>query len=533
MRILEKYESLIREISWYDFRLSGSFFHQVKAWKDHEKFTINPQRLVFHIIKHAKWTIFEDYSATNSESCLIDMLYIFLFLFQNVEDVEPSSASRCIVFEIIIEMIRTAVCMRQISANGYRTLVASLPRKWFGAIESIEYNQSLGNAYPLQLCLCFLKTLACQNTDSAAINDRQIMYLTYISDLISFQTNSEIISDPLIVQSRSFNVSSIGKIIFELLTHCENMPSSSLEYVCRKMLSSLNHCPRESKIHGRFWCGICEAIKSTKNPLIYLKQTCNSIASPEEMALLSENCIDRYLMLTRDSTSWRVVQKVLVVPELEESTFIRNCLSHCLVYTLFANSLQRLASVYGGAEHEILIAEQIGVWIESLKVESVKDGTEGKIVLLLRQFAHLLEKELKHLDIPEKNSRLRAHLPPMADALFRWSENQGSKGIWAALGFGQQSKLSPEFILFCRVSATFIVTRLLTVPESQSEKEKLIESISQLNNLTEYHAKYSDHIKTMVEFLKDSNEGLQSFLKLVTFQSRALFPDQLLILHDD
>jgi hypothetical protein len=535
--LLEKFANLTVDVQWKKFRLSGLFFSLVKSWKESGLFKLHAQRFVFNILKTAEWPLLlHDNANSIMESLVLDMMQVILHLLQFIDEIEPMCEIRCKTFDLILGNIHYCKCADILSVSGYRTLISSLPRKWFGQIDSLDYNVALGEANPLQLSLSLLKLLAIQNSSnlSNGINDREIMYITYVVELISSQTNSEISSDALLVQNRSFNDASVSKIIFEMLSSCETMGISSLEYSCRKIISLLNHCSRESKMHLRLWEGITKSIKTTKFSLIYLKQCCNSIASVEEMALLAEECIDQYLSLTRNCYDWRVVQKVLVIPELEESTFIRNCLSHCLVYTLFANSLQRLASVRGGKEHEILIGEQIGVWIESLKVESFKDRKEGKVALLLGQFAHLLETELNDMSVPENHSRLRAHLPPMADAFFLWSsDSRGSKGIWAALGFGHQSGLSVEFKLFCRCIATFIVTRLLgSGPDSQIEREKMIDLVEILNNQNEFSVKYSEHITKVVLFLRDRNEGLSSLSKFVTMQTQRIFPEQLVFFHD-
>jgi hypothetical protein len=529
--IVDLFYECISEITWNDFNLTGSFFTRVKLWKDKGLLYTHNQTFIMKLMVASAWRVHFEFEASLDESYTLDMLHVILHLFQHIDSIILDVQLRVDTYDLILERLVEPSCNAKLSVNGYRSLISGLPRKWFGMVKSIDQKSGGG---PLTLSLRLLKYLCAHVNETMLnkVNDFQIMYITYVTDLVSLQTNSDVTVDLLVVQSKSFDETSIADIVHELCGSCDDMQSSSLEYACRKLMSLLNYCFREDKSHAKLWEGIAKSIKVTKHPLIYLKQACNSLASAEEMALLAEECIDRHLANTRDSNSWRVIQQTLIVPELEESTFIRHCLSHCLVYTLFGHSLQRLKAARGSKEHEIMIGEQLGVWIESLKVESIKDKKEGKITLLLTEFAHLLNRELMELSMPEHHSRLRAHLPPMADALFRWSDDRSSKGIWATLGFGKQSTLSPEFILFCRSLATFITTRLLG-KEAQEEKTRMIEELATFANRQEYKTKYASHINHVTNFLKDPQETLQSMPKLIKMQTQLMFADQLLFLHDE
>lgn len=527
------FEKLASAVQWQEFRISGTFFNQIKAWKDRGNLTMNVQESVLTVLKKTSWGVPNDSNVPYTETCVVDMLIVILFLIQNLNLLEATMELTCEAFNTIIKNIVSNNCLDQISANSFRVIISSMPRKWFGRVDHIEYHDSSKNGYPLTMCCALLKYLAVNHNISIpenTVDDRQIMYISYLVDLLSAQTNTENARDLLVVQSKSFNDASIGIVINELLASCENMRASSLEFACRKIMFLLNTCSREEKIHSKLWSGIILSIKLSGYPLIYLKQSFNSIASAEEMALVTEECIDRYLILTRDCYSWRVIQQIIQIPELDESTFIRHCLSHCLTFTLHAYLIQRLSSARGSRELEISIGEQLGVWIESLKVESIKDGKEGKIILMISQFAHLLQKELHDMTISEHHSRLRAHLPPIADALFRWSDDKKSRGIWASLGFGTTSLLSCEFVLFCRVLAAFIVTRLLG-SDSNDEREKIIEGVAQFS-LQSVYTKYSSHIDKVFGILRDPNETLVSMSKIVEMHAQLFFADQLILLYD-
>lgn len=226
------------------------------------------------------------------------------------------------------------------------------------------------------MCTTLLHSLLDNSMENDQIDHKQILFVSYLADLLRNQTNTSFLQDSLMVQSKSFDQSSIPIIISELFRYCESMSISSIEFACRKALLLLNDCLREHKVFSKLWDGLIDSINESKHPLVFLKQTCNSVESVEHMALLCEKSIDRSLNIsTSGDEFWSPICNVLAVPELEASTFARYCSSHCLAYTLYAHGLQKLSKA-GTQESQFLIGEQIGVWIESLKVQAVQESKE-------------------------------------------------------------------------------------------------------------------------------------------------------------
>ncbi len=70
-------------------------------------------------------------------------------------------------------------------------------------------------------------------------------------------------------------------------------------------------------------------------------------------------------------------QLIPLIPDNEESTFVRYCLSHGLVRTLVSHATSRLSQISeNNFEYRVMIGEQVGIWIESLNLEAVHSGME-------------------------------------------------------------------------------------------------------------------------------------------------------------
>lgn len=258
----------------------------------------------------------------------------------------------------------------QLSLTDILEIADSLPKKWFDQIESIAMKDTL---YPLILSNAFLLKIV--NECQAEIQfEARKTYIDYNISLFRDQTKTEVIRDPLAVQNKAFSESKLGDILIEFILQVENeWDISTMEYLLKKVFNLVNEADTTGKAYSRLANGINTAIGKSSNPLVYL-QTCTTLASPEQIALVCETSISSYLK--SKSAVWQAVEETLVVPELEESIFIRHCLSHCLVYTLYVYSLQKLQRASNNPELQIMIGEQIGVWIESLKVESIHQGQE-------------------------------------------------------------------------------------------------------------------------------------------------------------
>ncbi|KAJ3317662.1 hypothetical protein HDV06_001319 [Boothiomyces sp. JEL0866] len=341
----------------------------------------------------------------------------------------------------------------KLSLSDIREISGTLPKKWFDQIESIAMKDKL---YPLILNNSFFLKMVNECPESIAFEARK-SYIDYNLLLFRDQTKTDVIRDPLAVQNKAFNESKLGDILIEFILQVENeWDMSTMEYLLQNVFTLLNEADTAGKAYTRIAAGINSAI-----------------ASPEQMALVCETSISSYIKSR--SALWQAVEETLIVPELEESIFIRHCLSHCLVFTLYVYSLQKLQKASNNPELKIMIGEQIGVWIESLKVESIHQGQESKLLLMILQFARLLKFEYSR-DINDRQSRLFVHLPPIADALFKWSDSASAiNTLWTAFGFGKSSILPTDMRFICKVAANFIAIRRLRKDQT-TESTKMVEN---------------------------------------------------------
>ncbi|KAJ3053385.1 Ectopic P granules protein 5, partial [Quaeritorhiza haematococci] len=255
------------------------------------------------------------------------------------------------------------------------------------------------------------------------------VYMSYVFDLICTQVHARSTANPnmkslqppstpdTIVADfqkspQTFKDTQLSNIIFENLLLVETVaaeqltsthPSSSeqssmavLQYTFQRTFTLLNMCERGGFHAKQVWEGILQYIHKCHAPIQLINEACQTIASAEHMAVVVETCIERYLSLHRrdDGSVWTPLLQALVVPELEADLFIRQCLDHALVLTLYAHALQKLDECKNNIDFQVMIGEQLGVWLTSIKLDTISENKEGKIVLLLAKFAELLALEL-------------------------------------------------------------------------------------------------------------------------------------------
>ena len=137
-------------------------------------------------------------------------------------------------------------------------------------------------------------------------------------------------------------------------------------------------------------------------------------------------------------------------------------------------------------------------------------------------FAKLLCNELKNAD---RNSRLQAHLPLIADALYKWSEKNSAISLWSVLGYANASSLPPAIRLFCRFTATFIASRL-SIPHLA--ENALNEKIDALISDAEFK-QWSSHLAVnMKEMYQDKANSIAHLEQVIIAQAQVLFLDELI-----
>ncbi|KAI8901973.1 hypothetical protein BC833DRAFT_575226 [Globomyces pollinis-pini] len=492
-------------IHWKSFVLNDESLNDIHRWIQYKRIDVNCLKYLSTVILNAKLDFSGDFSGVQ----LIEILLYFTSNIEWIVDVKDryDLLQRCFEFGR-----KKGFTLQEVNAG-----IKSLPKHWNTQLKSIVLN--------IEDVTCFPATIELLRVILAKLSDSSTDILSkYLIDILGQQT---VIQNPLEIRQKAFLDTEVGKILCEILILAEDNCPNDMLLIVQNAMSLINHSAKEDKVNRRLMMGLLSAIDKSQFPERYLSHACKFIASSEEMAIVCESSITRYLKLTSSTDIWGNIQEILHIPELEEATFIRHCLTHCLIYTLYVYSLQRLHSATGNSELKIMIGEQLGVWIESLKLESLKNGDDSKVVLLFLQFSDLLQFEYQSV-VVERHSRLRAHLFPISDTLFKWSEAKGPMlSLWSALGFGTTSVLSKEFRFFCRTVGTFMATRLLTEDQT-SEHTKLIEGIEQLYLLPEY-SEFKPLVSRCRLILKDKSKTSKHLKDLVNIQMAALFPNLMVV----
>jgi hypothetical protein len=143
--------------------------------------------------------------------------------------------------------------------------------------------------------------------------------------------------------------------------------------------------------------------------------------------------------------------------------------------------------------------------------------------LLLLLFFSLLREELAVTGFVY--SRMRAHLPPIADVLNRWSEKKGTMSLWTALGFPKASCLPSNIRLLCKFLALFIISRLQK--EDATSIKAINEKFDSLVNDTDFSNWSVLLTSTLKPQFLDKQVGLEQLPKLLVDLSQQLLPEEM------
>jgi hypothetical protein len=492
--VLELLYPLILTKTWSEFEFDSNVATFVLDWLHQGLFTTISAEFLTNILTKVKL-----------EKCAPALLYnLMIKLISSLDDL---SIDRFAFFNFALKLVQ-----QPISKEEYQWILEQIPRTWYSNIETIKVTPD--SFTPLSALLVFVKKLSA--------DDKIENYIDFVGSLLNMQSNQEHINDPLKSQSEAFQESKISIILSEILSDIENSNKESLGYCLKTFMIIFNVTGKQGKIFNQLYNGFAESTKITDFPLLYVSQACFWLASAEKIALISELGIAKYLK-TSGTKQWSIICMSLHVPELEESLFIRHCLSHCLIYTLYAHALIRLNDS-SNEDLKIVIGEQIGVWIESLKWEAIDVGQESKIILILLLFAKLLKYEIDS-DPRSFSGRLEAHLPPIADSLYRWSEKASGTSLWTTFGFGQTSILSPQIRLFCRFTSTFIASRLVQKIDLKTQTS-LLERIKNLEGDQEF-TQWKVFIGVdLVPVFENEEKKIVDLYDVIMMQANVLFPEQ-------
>ena len=336
----------------------------------------------------------------------------------------------------------------------------SIPTKWHTRITKFKVDEASFSS--LASLLSFLLHVIPEDESS-----QQIMTI-YMKKFCEIFEDQFVIRDfdPIESRNQAFSETELHIVISEFLGAVESIAGIiGLEVALANLFQSTNKLQQTDGIQDLIHEGYALAIKSSKIPLIFVKSSCQSCASPERMSALCEIGLTSYV--AGNFNGWNDVQPFLIIPELDESMFIKHCLSHCFAFTLYAHALKKMQSLTS-EEYRTIIGEQIGVWIETLNVEAASVNEEYKILLVLHLFSKILsDSGRKQSD--EVNSRLSVHLLPIADSLFKWSEKHHVPSLWSALGYSSAKGLPSNIRLICRYFSIFIASRMLKTKDWTAE----------------------------------------------------------------
>eukprot|EP00842_Homolaphlyctis_polyrhiza_P003340 jgi/Hompol1/4006/HPOL_003430-RA len=486
-------------VTWSTFEITASVIDRVSVWISNALFSNSAIKFFVDVAGSSMGV-----SSPGSGIDAFEVWRVVLYIVHKIDSVWSAVSDRRMVFDMLQKAFVAKQGVGAYPADIFERLVVQLPLEWTEqASSTLMHDTSAMSCPSLTLCLALLRQIGGFNDQSGPYARSNLRFYTnYICSLVDKQIKADQLLPMLRMDRPSFIPEAIGQVISETLMVAEmigakqdptqtmpgnlagaydpeNSANKPLMYTIQSTLSLFNVCPRDSKYFPRLWDGIVNATRVTQLPLVYLAANCLSMSSVEHMALLSEHCITWHMTRAGDPQQWTVVVEILQIPELEESTFLRHCLNNALILTLYTHARKRVSAAQGNVDLEVTMGEQVGVWIESLRIEHVERGQECKALLLLMLFGDLLKLELTSLLLPENHSRLRAHLPLISDALFRWSEDRSSQGIWATLGFGPVSRLTVEFRFITRVIALFITLRLID-PDAEEQRAKLMDAFAKM-----------------------------------------------------
>ncbi|KAJ3196385.1 Ectopic P granules protein 5 [Irineochytrium annulatum] len=562
----------LQELNWEAFEIDEEVVAQIDEWAatrdtNDSLLTIDVHRFLCHVLSSGNWSMREftpTLSTFESGSSLMRSLTILFTLITNVDTIFPELDSRRTFFTQISTRVGNWCDWRIFPPASYANVIAVLPAKWTSNAETLfAEDAQLSFHYCLNLLKLLIGFESINHAGEIESNKNILTKMTfsklefffdYILDLISTQMTkvpsvsnmsvTEIAAPnstagdsrpnkatPLAFSAKTFSPDRIGSHLVELFGFVDAiLPTTSekghfLYQIIHRVFTILNASSKSTKEYGRLWEGVNLAVRATHDPIVWLSLACQTIASAEYMALIAEICIERHRELMRstrgfdpdDLEGWKAPVASLAVPELEAETFIRHCLSHALLLTLHVHALQKLEEVSDNPDLRVMIGEQLGIWIAGVKMETVEEGKEGKMVLLLLKFGELLEVELADLVLPEHHSRLRGQLPAVAEALLKWGQDRANQGLWATLGFGPKSRLSSEFRLFARAVGAFVVMRLIGPTSAagsttaaigkreEEQKAKLVESVASTLQNRDFETSWH-RVEALVSFLKDEEE---------------------------
>ena len=334
----------------------------------------------------------------------------------------------------------------------FQNLINSIPAKWHTNIAKFKIEKD--SVYSLSAVLSYLLRCIPQNGE---LPQMVSVFMEKFGFILQDQFQSFGGDDLLESTNQAFSPSDLHVVISEMLLEIEQKCGQlGLTTSLKILMRTTNKFPQSFKVMELIYDGYLLGVKDSKFPLVFVECSCAEISFTERMSIICETGLTCYAFGPFEG--WEAAQNALIIPESDESTFIRHCLSHCYGTNLFVHARKKL-EVIQSEEYRTIIGEQIGVWIESLNVEAASTK-ECKILLLLYLFAKLVSDSVGKQS-GAVSSRLAVHLVPIADTLFKWSEKHHVPSLWSALGYSSAKGLPANLRLICRYFSIFVASRML------------------------------------------------------------------------
>ncbi|KAH6577454.1 hypothetical protein BASA62_000881 [Batrachochytrium salamandrivorans] len=506
---LRTLEAFALKNDWGSYTIQLAMVGRVKKWLLLDSFS---NESIGFVAKVLRLSIKSPTLASN-----LLLWQVTLSILHRGDSIWPVDAERTDAFQGLVHWITVHSDSHFLTAEDYSELIRGFPLEWAKQTTTTLLTDKTSHS-SLTLGLMLLRELGGFGDSlvtGASSNLRT--YISLVCTLVETQVKAEQLPAILGTTKLNFASDSIGGIIHETLRFAEVVSAPKISHSTSDqplfhsvqcVISLLNICNRESKIFPKLWGGFILAARGSDHPMVYLMAACHSMSSIEHMAMIAELTISKHVSLNGDPEQWNVISNILQIPELDETTFIRHCLNHALAFTLYAHSFKQLSEHSSNIEQKIMMGERLGVWIESIRVEHVDQAQECL--------------ELSTLLLPANHSRLRAHLPLVSDALFRWSEDRSNQGIWATLGFGPVSRLSVEFRFCSRLFALFVSIRLID-SDADEQRAKLMDTFARMQQSSEYN-KLGNLMDEANTLLSDTAIDLSALSSIVDKFTRKLFP---------
>ncbi|EGF82119.1 hypothetical protein BATDEDRAFT_34587 [Batrachochytrium dendrobatidis JAM81] len=522
---LKTVQKLASKYQWSTFTMSITAIDSMNQWLTLD--ALMDETGVFAV------NVFRD-SIKPAELASMPAVWQFVFgILYLAGKVWPVDSDRFIGFQSLTHWLTSVDFSHLPSTSDYEQVVRALPLEWNEQATTTLLNDTTSH-FPIVLSLALLRKLGgLEGGQLIQARENLLVYVNFVWALVETQIKADQV--PLLLRSikPNFALDHICGIVCETLQiaeHFERFQSDNLAHdtltksvllaSIQSAIALLNSCHKESKICTKLWNGIIAATQESNYAMLYLMAAYRSMSLVEHMAMLSEYSISKHFALCMDPQQWNMITDILQIPELDEAVFIRHCLNHALAFTLYAYSLKTLAISQTKIDEKVMLGERLGVWIVSIRIEHVFQGQECKILLLLFLFGQLLQAELSSLS--EGHSRLKAHLPLVGDALFRWSEDRSCQGIWATLGFRPVSLLSVEFRFCARMIALFITSCLID-PDADEQQTQLMDSFTKMQQNSEY-GKLGNAMSDSEALLKNTTKGLHQLPDIIDNLARRFFP---------